>query len=237
MRLMLLGEKLIAFRDRDGPRRRDGSSLPAPLRLAVLRPQRGGRPPLHLSRLEVRRRRQLPRHAERRAGSRISSDKVKAKAYKVNERNGLIWVYMGARAEAPPLPMIEATLLPEAEISASVRAARVQLAAGARRRHRHLAFRFPACRQCRRRTRCRARQPRCATRSPIRAPEYHVADTDWGTMYAAYRPADDGQHLLAFRALRAFRSGPQMPQGSFVDRVIGARLGADGRHAHDVRAR
>src|SRR5258708_255073 len=32
--------------------------------------------------------------------------KVRAKAYKVAERNGLIWVYMGARAEAPPLPAL-----------------------------------------------------------------------------------------------------------------------------------
>src|SRR5260370_3371988 len=34
---------------------------------------------------------------------------IKAKAYKVAERNGLVWVYMGERAEAPPLPAIEAT--------------------------------------------------------------------------------------------------------------------------------
>ena len=67
IRLMLLGEKLIAFRDSAGPGRRDGPSLPAPLRLAVPRPQRGRRYPLHLSRLEIRRRRQLRRHAERAA--------------------------------------------------------------------------------------------------------------------------------------------------------------------------
>ena len=51
------------------PGRRHGASLPAPLRLAVLRAQRGRRPALRLSRLEVRRRRQLPRHAERAAGA------------------------------------------------------------------------------------------------------------------------------------------------------------------------
>ena len=47
-----------------GADRRARSPLPAPLRLAVLRPQRRGRPALHLSRLEVRHRRQLPRYAE-----------------------------------------------------------------------------------------------------------------------------------------------------------------------------
>jgi hypothetical protein len=38
LRLMLLGERLIAFRDSSG-RIGSRSSLPAPLRLAVLRPQ------------------------------------------------------------------------------------------------------------------------------------------------------------------------------------------------------
>ena len=32
------------------------------------------------------------------------------------ERNGLIWAYMGPRAEPPPLPMIEVTLLPATSI-------------------------------------------------------------------------------------------------------------------------
>jgi hypothetical protein len=32
--------------------------------------------------------------------SRISSTRVKAKAHKAAESNGLIWVYMGARREA-----------------------------------------------------------------------------------------------------------------------------------------
>src|SRR5687767_7963547 len=41
-------------------RRRDGSALSAPLRVVVPRPQRAGRAPLHLSRLEVRHGGQLP---------------------------------------------------------------------------------------------------------------------------------------------------------------------------------
>src|ERR1700731_1891414 len=47
--------------------RRDGPSLPASLRLAVPRTQRGRRDPLHLSWLEIRCRRQLHRHGERAA--------------------------------------------------------------------------------------------------------------------------------------------------------------------------
>ena len=72
-------------------------------------------------------------------------DKVKAKAYKVAERNGLVWVYMGERAEAPPLPGIEALAAARKRGADHLRAARMQLAAGARRRHRHLAFRLSAC--------------------------------------------------------------------------------------------
>jgi len=64
-RIKLLGEKLIAFRDTEGPHRHPGSPLPAPLRLDVLRPAtRKAGIRCALSRLEVRRRRQLPRPAE-----------------------------------------------------------------------------------------------------------------------------------------------------------------------------
>ncbi|MGA8379661.1 MAG: hypothetical protein WB710_00865, partial [Stellaceae bacterium] len=50
-----------------------------------------------------------------------------------------------------------------------------------------------------------------------RAPEYHVADTDWGTMYAAYRPAAAGQTYWRF-ANFLFPFWTQTPQGAF-DRV------------------
>jgi hypothetical protein len=50
-----------------------------------------------------------------------------------------------------------------------------------------------------------------------RTPEYHVADTDWGTMYAAYRPAEAGQTYWRF-ANFLFPFWTQTPQGAF-DRV------------------
>jgi len=37
-------------------------------------------------------------------------DKVKIKAYKTQERNGIVWLYMGARKSPPPLPDIELNL-------------------------------------------------------------------------------------------------------------------------------
>src|SRR6516165_5090660 len=42
-------------------------------------------------------------------------EKVRAKAYRVAERNGLVFVYMGEREAAPPLPMLEAMLCPPGE--------------------------------------------------------------------------------------------------------------------------
>ena len=118
VRVVLLGEQLIAFRDTTGE---VGllERLPAPRRVAVLRPQRGGGPPLRLPRLEVRRRRQLRRHAQRAGRERTSRHKVKADAYPAQERNGIVWAYMGPRATPPPLPDLEANNLPEGEYASS----------------------------------------------------------------------------------------------------------------------
>ncbi len=44
----------------------------------------------------------------------------KAKTYRVHEQGALIWVYMGARDIPPPLPMIEALMLPEDQIEISM---------------------------------------------------------------------------------------------------------------------
>ena len=55
VRVRLLGEDLVAFRDSDGQRRPGRRLLPASARAAVLRPQRRVRAALRLSRLEVRR--------------------------------------------------------------------------------------------------------------------------------------------------------------------------------------
>src|SRR5262245_35495569 len=41
--------------------------------------------------------------------------KVHAIAYPMQERNGLIWIYMGPRETPPPLPMLEPNMLPEEE--------------------------------------------------------------------------------------------------------------------------
>src|SRR5579884_749980 len=41
--------------------------------------------------------------------------KVKAVAYPTCERGGVVWAYLGSRSVPPPLPSIEANLLPDGE--------------------------------------------------------------------------------------------------------------------------
>ncbi|HEY1299383.1 MAG TPA: Rieske 2Fe-2S domain-containing protein, partial [Stellaceae bacterium] len=142
-------------------------------------------------------------------------DKVKAKAYKVAERNGLVWVYMGARKKAPPLPAIEASLLPEAELQISFvqRECNWLQALEGDIDTSHFGFLHTG-----------SLQPEDVAPDSLlrwtvtnRAPQYHVTDTDWGTMYAAYRPAERGQTYWRFaNFLLPFWT--QTPQGAF-DRV------------------
>ena len=68
--------------------------------------------------------------------------KVKAMAYPCQERGGIVWTYMGPRKTPPPLPDLEGNMQPDSDQNS----ARVQLAADPGRRHRHDACRLPALR-------------------------------------------------------------------------------------------
>src|SRR6202043_1520763 len=119
VRLMLLGEKLIAFRDTAG--RVGVMDHRCPHRCASLflgRNEEGGiRCIYHGWKYDV-------------AGNCVDmpsvpppqdfKHKVKAKAYRVVERAGLVWVYMGARADVPPLPGLEILDVPPDEIGHSL---------------------------------------------------------------------------------------------------------------------
>ena len=63
-KIVVMGEELLAFRDTPRRGRRHRSILPASRRQSLARAQRGMRHPLRLSRLEVRHRRPLRRHAD-----------------------------------------------------------------------------------------------------------------------------------------------------------------------------
>jgi hypothetical protein len=142
-------------------------------------------------------------------------DKVKAKAYPVVEKNGLVWVYMGSRAEAPPLPGIEASLLPESELQivfAQRQCNWLQALEGDIDTS-HFGFLHAGS------VDAASIAPDNLIRWTVanRAPQYHVTDTRYGTMYAAYRPAAAGETYWRF-ANFLFPFWTQTPQGAF-DRV------------------
>jgi phthalate 4,5-dioxygenase len=214
LRLLLLGERLIAFRDSSG--RVGVMDHRCPHRCASLflgrNEEDGIRCVYHGWKFDT-------------AGNCVDmpnatpeqdyKHKVKAKAYRVAERNGVVWVYMGERAEAPPMPGIEASLLPQDELQIvfAQRECNWLQALEGDIDTSHFGFLHAGT----------VNAADLAADNLVRwtvanrAPEYHVSDTDWGTMYAAYRPATAGQTYWRF-ANFMFPFWTQTPQGAF-DRV------------------
>ena len=215
VRLMLLGEKLIAFRDAAGKvgvmdhrcphrcaslffGRNEGDGI-----ACVYHGWKFAADGTCLAQPN------LPPHQE-------FKDKVHAKAYKAAERAGLIWVYMGD-AEAPPLPAIEATLLPEDDVTLMFcqRECNWLQALEGDIDTSHFSWLHVGSV-----TPDQVQDDNWVKYQVLhRAPEYHVAYTDWGTMYCAMRPAEDGQTYWRF-AHFGFPFWTWIPQGTFVDRVI-----------------
>ena len=113
-RLKLLGEKLIAFRDTQG--RIGILDHRCPHRCASMffgRNEEGGiRCAYHGWKFDVEGncldQPNLPEDLR-------FTDRVKAKAYKVAEKGGIVWVYMGKRKVPPPLPALEVLSIPDDE--------------------------------------------------------------------------------------------------------------------------
>jgi phenylpropionate dioxygenase-like ring-hydroxylating dioxygenase large terminal subunit len=214
VRLMLLGEKLIAFRDTAG--RVGVMQHQCPHRCASLflgRNEEGGiRCPYHGWKFDVEGRcvdmpSVPPQHDFK--------DKMHAKAYQVAERNGLVWVYMGPRAKAPQLPMIEATLLPEANVDIFFvqRSCNWLQALEGDIDTSHFGFLHVG----------HVEPDNVPAGHPLehtaeeRAPDYHVRDVPWGTSYGAHRRVGgphSGQTYWRF-ANFMFPFWTQTPQGEF----------------------
>jgi len=186
MRLLLLGEKLIAFRD--SASRVGVMDHRCPHRCASLffgRNEQGGiRCVYHGWKYDTEGRctdmPNLPAHQD-------FKDKVRAKAYRTAERNGLIWVYMGAEETAPPLPDLEATLLPAGDVQLTFLQREcnwLQALEGDIDTSHFSWLHFGSIKP-------EDIDPSSTSRYNAinRAPEFHTADTDWGTMYGAWREA------------------------------------------------
>src|SRR5271154_5188526 len=215
MRLMLLGERLIAFRDSSG--RVGIMDHRCPHRCASLflgrNEENGIRCVYHGWKCDAEGNcvdmPNAPPHQD-------FKHKVKAKAYKVAERNGIVWVYMGARAEAPPLPAIEASMLPEAKLQISFvqRECNWLQALEGDIDTSHFGFLHAGNVQP------DDVDPNTMHRYGLlnRTPRYHVKETEWGTMYDAYRPADAGNYFHRF-AHFMFPCFALVPDGTFGNMI------------------
>jgi phthalate 4,5-dioxygenase len=189
VRIMLLGEQLIGFRDTSG---RVGV-------ISNLCPHRGAS--LFFGRNEENGIRcvyhgwkfdaagicvDMPNEP---AESNFKS-RVKANAYPCRERAGVVWAYMGPRETPPPLPDLEANQLPDGQWSASIiqRECNWLQALEGDIDTSHLGFLHLG-----------ALEPEDLPTGSFdyytvkdRAPRYVALDTPYGAMYGAYRAAEPG---------------------------------------------
>jgi phenylpropionate dioxygenase-like ring-hydroxylating dioxygenase large terminal subunit len=214
VRLMLLGEKLIAFRDSDG--RVGVMDHRCPHRGASLflgRNEEGGiRCVYHGWKFDVEGRcldmPSLPPPGFK--------EKVRARAYEAVEKAGVVWVYMGARAQVPPLPAFEILDMPEDEIKVSFiqRDCNWLQALEGEIDTSHFGFLHAG----------HVDAADLAEDEPVRntvinrAPEYHFAEVPWGTQYAGYREVAPGKtYYRVGNFLFPFWS--QAPNGEFASHM------------------
>ena len=215
VRIVLLGEKLIAFRDSSG--RVGVMDHRCPHRCASLffgRNEHDGiRCIYHGWKFDVEGNcLDMPNVSN---GNEIK-EKIHAKAYKALDRNGMIWVFMGPQDQVPPYPLLEAALIPEGE--ASIRFVQrncnwLQALEGDIDTS-HFGFLHAGS----------AEPEDFQDDHPMRhtvtnrAPEYHVADTDWGTSYGAYRLEENGS--MSWRIANfVFPFWTQAPNSDFLTNV------------------
>jgi phthalate 4,5-dioxygenase len=119
-------------------------------------------------------------------------DKVRAAAYPCQERGGVVWAYMGPRENPPPLPDLEATQLPAEQTSAIAIARDCNWLQGLEGDidTGHIGFLHFGSEDAEDQVPGTFRYYTLADR----APKYAVLDTDYGSMYGAYRPAGPGQY-------------------------------------------
>lgn len=121
----------------------------------------------------------------------IFKSKVRARAYPCTERASVVWAYLGPRAEPPPLPSLEAFDLAtdDLEVVAAMRDCNWLQGMEGDLDTCHVSFLHRGAMQ--------AEDLEPGTEGYYmavdRAPRYKYAETDYGAMYGAYRPAGPGE--------------------------------------------
>jgi phthalate 4,5-dioxygenase len=215
VRLMLLGERLIAFRDSSG--RVGVMDQRCPHRCASLffgrNEEDGMRCVYHGWKFDVEGRCvDMPNVPN---GDTLKA-RVRAKAYKVLEQAGIVWVYMGPQDQVPPMTRMEAAQVPDGEVSVRFvqRACNWLQALEGDIDTSHFGFLHAG----------HAKPEDFQEDHPMRhtvtnrAPEYHVSETPWGTSYGAYRLDQDGR--MAWRVANfLFPFWTQQPNSDFLTNV------------------
>ncbi|MGE5134900.1 MAG: Rieske 2Fe-2S domain-containing protein [Gemmatimonadota bacterium] len=191
VRVMLLGEKLIGFRDSRGQVGLLGNFCPH--RGASLFYARnadcGLRCVYHGWKFDVTGRCvDMPSEPP----DSTFKNKVRARAYPAAERGGLVWAYLGPRGTPPPLPDLEASQLPPERTRAIAIARDCNWLQGLEGDidTAHIGFLHFGSEDA-------GDAPPGTFRYYTlqdRAPRYAVLDTDYGAMYGAYRPAGPGRY-------------------------------------------
>jgi len=145
-------------------------------------------------------------------------EKVKAKAYKAKERNGLVWVFMGDQQKVPPLPQLEPALLDEGEarLFFAMRECNWLQALEGDIDTSHFSFLHGGS----------LKIDQVPEDNPgkyqllDRAPNYHVTDMEWGTMYGAFRPTEDPNQHYWRVAQFLFPFWTMPPDGDFDHHIV-----------------
>jgi len=119
-------------------------------------------------------------------------DKVRAVAYPCQERGGVVWAYLGPRETPPPLPDLEPNQLPAGQTMAIAYARDCNWLQGLEGDidTAHIGFLHFGSEDADDQEPGTFRYYTLADR----APRYAVLDTDYGSMYGAYRPAGPGRN-------------------------------------------
>jgi phenylpropionate dioxygenase-like ring-hydroxylating dioxygenase large terminal subunit len=155
-------------------------------------------------------------------------NKVRAKAYQTYEHGGVIWTYMGPREVPPPLPQIEAFMLAEGphQVSAIMRPCNWMQGWEGEMDTVHAAFlHFGASKP-------EEQKPGSYNfyQANQRHAKFSVVETEFGTSYGAYRPAEADTYYWRM-AHMLFPFYAMIPQGEIgKDAKIGAYVPIDDEH-------
>jgi nitrite reductase/ring-hydroxylating ferredoxin subunit len=139
--------------------------------------------------------------------------KVRATAYPTQERNGIVWVYMGPREVPPPLPMIEPNLVEGASVQKFLRDCSWLQGFEGDLDTTHISFlHFGAYK-------AEDMEPKSMDYYTLKRkdPKMTVKNTPWGATYGSHRPAEeDTTYWRIAQYLYPFYSMP--PTGTLGDR-------------------